>query len=190
LRWLNHLIREAAVETEWLRAAPTIQTTVAGQAEYVVATNVARIRNLRVGAGDPYERISFSTLWDLDSARVQQAWGSRNLFSESYDAAGSVKNVTLFPTPIKSGDAIQAEVVLYPADISGTANSPLPADFDLPLIHGAIAIGISFGDEDNASAQFHQAIYDAGKEKLRRLANSRFSSRTASRVALKGYDFA
>jgi hypothetical protein len=174
-RWLNHLIREMAAESEWIKGTPDLGPTVASQAAYTLPANVVRVYELRVNGGKPYVRHGTRAEWELASD-MRYSTGERGFFSESFDDSGSTKQVVLNPAPTEAGQPIEALAALYPNEISGTDEPPFPREFDFALVHGATAIGLRMGDEDHQSAAEHQAIYVDGKLKLKALALKRTSS--------------
>ncbi len=178
LRWVNHLIREAAAYSHWVLSEPELGPTVADQSNYDLAANIVQVFDLSVG-GEPYEREGTRTVRDLRAGRLTLR-GPGGFFAPAFDADGSTKQFTLFPTPSTSGLPIAGLCSLYPAEISGSMEPPFPDDTHIPIVHGAKAIGLALTEENEQSAQYHRAIWEEAKENLRRLGNKRLSSRNPS----------
>ncbi|RJQ12080.1 MAG: hypothetical protein C4558_02440 [Dehalococcoidia bacterium] len=190
LRWINHCIREAVAESEWLIATPSLGTTVADQNTYTLSPTIVTVKDLRIGPnGRPWEIEGIRTIWDLQAAEVTLNPKIPGVFAQTASDDGTTKQIVLYPTPDTSGLTIEGAAAIYPSDISGSTEPPFPDEFHLPIcVHGAIAFGASFSDEANANAEYHRGIYQQGKDSLKVLGKKRLRSRR-QQVKLAGVHF-
>jgi hypothetical protein len=171
--WVADRYRDLVVRAKWLMAIQTIATTVAQQADYALSDSIVEVEELKVG-GMRYSAIGVEEMWDLDAARLELKPGFGGVFAPTYDAAGVTK-LSLFPEPVTAGDAIDALVVLPPADFTDSSSfaPAVPTDFHRKLVDGAIAEGLAKIDERLNEATFYEQRWEATVEALARRKRSR-----------------
>jgi hypothetical protein len=188
--WVNEVYKSAVAESQWLMAQVTLASTVASQALYDLADNIADIRSLYLAddSGDPgdWSARSVEDLWGLQRGSLALS-GSGGVFAITADASGA-KKVQLWPVPTATGAPITALVALIPADLASGDTPAIPADTHGKLVDAAIGLGLfRVENRSDLSAAFEQRR-DVLVQQLQRRKNSRAGS-TPTRIQVENYDF-
>ncbi len=190
--WVNEVHRKVVAETQWMMQTVTLATTVAGQTDYDIPSNVVDIVGLYLDAGSgaagesQYSKVSTTDMWEIRAGR-RQLRGSGGVFAPDYGSLGE-KRIELYPAPTVTGTAIVALAAVSPATLVAGSSPVIPEDMHGDLLDGAIALGLLRMDERGDAASLFDARYREMVGKLQRRKNSRIGSRTA-RMQLHGSDW-
>lgn len=175
-RWLMHHYRRLVVEARWLLEELALATTVAGTAEYAIASeaSVVDIEGLMVG-GVPYDRGNWRDIWRL-KAGTMVLDDSPGLFAGDYSSTGT-KRIELYPAPGATGSAIVALAAMRPADLADSASPNVPEEYHPAIEAGAIAMGLRRIDERGADlAPPYEKEFETAIVKLTRLGKRRIGN--------------
>lgn len=173
---LNQAIRQFASASEWIRAILDLGPAVADQERYLIPPNVVKIKRLRIAQSLPYSRQGIETLWDLQNGQARLAPGWGGIFVAEYDEDGTVRYVTLWPTPgaEEAGAQIPALASIFPAeDLESADQLPFPEDSTRGVFNAAKSILYEDVDENPEQASYYRDLANGEAEQLRRKANSR-----------------
>jgi hypothetical protein len=186
--WVQEAYRRAATESKWLTKNLAVGTTVAGTADYPIASDVLQLESVVID-GAEYGRVNEFDILDVQHGR---AFVDVPVFAQSFSGAGA-DQITLFPTPTTSGLAITGKAVMVPPDLvtgSGAGSAPVfTTDLHSVVLDGAIAIGYLRSDERPDMAGEHEQRFRDGVLRATRRRVKRASGHGPFRAALMGIDF-
>lgn len=188
LRWLNGAHRLMVVRSTCFRKRVEIGLTVQGQSSYPLPSEITQVREVLVNG------IIWGQGRHSDIAASQQNWlwitGTHSVTTQDSDAEGN-DQIALVPTPVESGDVVEAYAVCRPPDLSKTDDSTLktPPEFDEALIAGAIATGLSRTAMRPELARNFQQTFEAGCTELLRDVRKRFRGSGQTQARVSGYNF-
>lgn len=174
--WVLSAARKLNADAQFLTTESTITTTVAGQAEYALDSQLVDLIALRIG-NTIYDRVSANDIWQLeDSTNPAYLQGGGGAFAPAFTSTGLPK-IVIYPTPSVAGDAIEGrQVIRIPSPADWAAEDPaLPEVFDEAIVDGASAIGLKRRNE-YGEADTHEQRFLAAVPELRRFRNSRIGS--------------
>lgn len=153
---INQAHRSWVAECEAIKVKLEIGPTVVGQPTYTLESRVVSLHSLRVN-GYRLERKSIDEVEDLQANDAYVVGRTRGYFAQEF-TEGGVSEITIWPTPIASGQAITGRASVLPQDMTADADYPdLPPDFHEDLITEALATTLERDDERLADAQALQA---------------------------------
>jgi hypothetical protein len=138
----NERLGEMVTSSAALRAIITsIGPTVANQASYTLAANVANVLKCTINSV-PFEGVaSIEDLWDVVNGDADIT-GQVYVVEPDSDASMTTDSIRFYPVPTSSGLVISALVALRPAVLTYTTATalPIPVDAHPALLAGCEAI--------------------------------------------------
>jgi hypothetical protein len=185
--WIHECLQEAVGEARWLKKSLALGPTVADQSEYAIptdgttdsaATEVVDIIGITVNGSKPWKRVSTTEMWELQAGSAYLR-GAAGAFAPNFQT-DTDPVIELYPTPDTAGYTIEALAAVLPLDIgdatSGATVLPVPDDLAGRIcVDGPIGLGLTRLQEE-ADPTLFVARYEAGKQTLKRRANSRIGS--------------
>lgn len=163
--WILDRIRRMIAAAQSRRELVAMATTTVGDATYPVPDDIVDIRTLWVD-NSRYARQSIEEVVELQQGRAQ-LHGADGAWAPQYGGDAS-EGVTIWPTPDRSGDAIEALAAVLPPDTADGAEPPIPEDLQHGVWEGAIADGLSLMDEDPAAAEWEARFLSAVEQLMQR----------------------
>jgi hypothetical protein len=180
LGWLNSRHRRMVSRAECYRKAWTVSGgTVAGQADYVLPSDVLAIKALSLD-GVPLERTKRADLVAVRSSLAVFVGSGVVVAQGANDAAA--ETLTIYPTPDVGGSEIEGfgpvrapELTVSGVAGAGATNSPVvPPEFFEALVHGAASPGMRRTEARHSEADAYDMDFTAATEELRRQSRARW----------------
>jgi hypothetical protein len=136
------------------------------------------IIGITVNGSKPWKRVSTTEMWELQAGSAYLR-GAAGAFAPNFQT-DTDPVIELYPTPDTAGYTIEALAAVLPLDIgdatSGATVLPVPDDLAGRIcVDGPIGLGLTRLQEE-ADPTLFVARYEAGKQTLKRRANSRIGS--------------
>ena len=185
--FVNERLARLVAESEFLMVTKSLGTTVADQANYVLAADLVDLSAVKIVNGDDtwlYYGTSLDDLWRQDAGE-----GETTGFAIDYQADGDPE-IRLEPAPDTSGLTITGLYAQQPTVLAYGASSvlPIPVDVHTHLLAGAQADCYDLDGRQDLSAK-HEQRFQEGITKLIRRKNSRGDSVAPQRMSVGGWDF-
>jgi hypothetical protein len=186
--WLNEKHKQLVVKAKWDTRIVTLGSTVVGQSDYPLDSNIFDLEKLKVGVRR-YRGTGIDELWDLgdEGSGVSLNPGVGGVFAITYTSDGTAQ-FTLAPTP-EGAESIQALALYVPADLADDASYPIvPEDLHENIADGAIALGYRLRAENSQEAAEFEARFETAIGELRARKNMRGQSGPVQ-IGVKGVHF-
>lgn len=188
----NERLADMVTRSTALRAVISLGTTVANQASYALAANVAKILEITVpytaGSAIYYGVATLEDLWAV-AAGTSEITGNVVAIEADSDATMTTDNFRLYPAPSEAGKAISGLVALRPAALtySSATALPIPVDQHNALLAGAKAdLFDEEGRQDEAAK--NDVKFENGIKRLEASVNKRGKGSGGTRMRVVGYD--
>jgi hypothetical protein len=186
LRWLNRRHRTMVARSRCYRFTTTL-TTVAGQRDYALPTDVVEIFEVSVN-GMPAGRARHVDL-ALGALSYVILSGDGRVMAPEEDSSGGAE-LGFYPTPDTSGQQILVRAAFLPPDLDTANNATLkvPGDFVDALVSGAMATALERapGDFRPDLADRHAQRFEAACEELRRRVSRRYRGSAPAQIRVQG----
>lgn len=181
---INEGHKELCVRSEWTRANLSLGPLVAGQVAYTLPSNLERILQVE-SDGNPLTAANEQMVRQIEQDQLNlRAYG---LYWLSFNAAGTVESMSLYPTPGASnaGDSLIATAVVYPATMVEGNSTVVPNAYDRGIRDYVAAQVYGFTEDNMDLREYHEGKFEATVQRLAMLRRSR-TGRGGVRVRIEG----
>lgn len=184
----NERLARMVAESEFLMVTKSLGTTVAGQANYALATDLVDLSAVKIAHSDGTVSLYYGTSLDL-LWRQDAGDGCTTGFALDFQADADV-DLRLEPAPETAGETITGLYAQQPTVLAygSTSVLPVPVDVHTHLLAGCQADCLDLEGRQDLSAKYEQRFLE-GVGKLIRRKNSRGDSDAPHRIAVSGWDF-
>lgn len=174
--WVNTKYTEMVEDSKYQKVQRSIGPSVAGEGRYYLGGDIVDVARLQVDNSDAYARGTIEDLWNLRNGHATVTPGYIGAYIGTFDTAGN-SAITIFPTPVEDGLAINILAAVSPTELAAGADTPIvPRRYHQAIVEGAIGLGKLRVDERPDLAASREAIFTDAVQKLQRSGNSRIGS--------------